>query len=240
MHLSSIFLAFTAAFSLAAATPVATPLPKPGMSLKEERSPLVWNHPGVMLDRLKLDYIKAAVALHQQPWKGAYDAMLAHGLASPTRQPTPFATVECGPTSTPNIGCTEERQDALAAYANAVAWYISGTASFAQKAIDYMNAWAATLQAHTNSNAPLQTGWSAASWARAAEIIRHTSNLWKPADVAAFENLLRTVYLPKLIVGSNSNGNWELGKQMVYFLVLVFKSEATYGSQEIFLTYTSV
>lgn len=81
--------------------------------------------------------------------------MLNDNLASLTRTPSPVTAVECGPTSTPDVGCTAERQDALDAYAMSLAWYISGTASYAQKAIDYMNAWAQTLKGHTNGNAPL-------------------------------------------------------------------------------------
>jgi len=138
--------------------------------------------------------------------------MLSDSLASLSRNPSPTATVQCGPTSTPDIGCTAERQDALAAYAMSLAWYISGSAKYAQKAISYMNAWAKTIKGHELSNAPLQTGWAGAGWTRAAEIIRWTDAGWAASDVTAFENMLRNVYLPTVIKGSQSNGNWELGK----------------------------
>lgn len=75
-----------------------------------------------------------------------------------------------------------------------------------------MNAWAKSIKAHTNSNAPLQTGWAGAPWTRAAEIIRHTDAGWAAVDITTFENMLKNVYLPTVIKGSQSNGNWELGK----------------------------
>ncbi len=175
------------------------------------RAPAHFAHPGVLLDTAQLNLIKSKVAQGTQPWSNAYSAMLADPLASLSREPSPTTTVQCGPTSTPNIGCTSERQDALAAYAMSLAWYISDNTKYAQKAISYMNAWAQTVQGHNNSNAPLQTGWSGASWARAAEIIRYSNAGWAAGDVATFENMLRNVYLPEVIVGSNSNGNWELG-----------------------------
>ena len=181
------------------------------LSNLHSRAPSTFKHPGVLVDQAQLDFIKSKVAANAEPWKSAYNAMLSDPLASRTRTPSPRATVECGPTSTPNLGCSDERQDALAAYANALAWYISGTSSYAQKAISYMNAWASKIKAHTNSNAPLQTGWAGAPWARAAEIIRYTNAGWAASDVTAFENMLRNVYLPEVIVGSSSNGNWELG-----------------------------
>jgi len=177
----------------------------------QPRAPEHFAHPGVLLDTAQLNLIKYKVAQGAQPWSNAYSAMLADPLASLSRTPSPTTIVQCGPTSTPNIGCTSERQDALAAYAMSLAWYISDSTKYAQKAISYMNAWAQTIQGHNNSNAPLQTGWSGASWARAAEIIRYSNAGWAASDIATFENMLRNVYLPEVIVGSNSNGNWELG-----------------------------
>jgi len=166
-------------------------------------------HPGVLVSRGQLDFIKGRVAAQAQPWLNAYNQMLAHNLLSQSRQPTPRAVVECGSFSMPNNGCTNERQDALAAYGNALAWYITGNAAYAQKAIQYLNAWSPVLQSHTNSNAPLQTGWAGSSWPRAAEIIRYTYTGWAQADIDRFSTMLRTAYLPMLMPGSNSNGNWE-------------------------------
>lgn len=208
--ISLVAIAASQLVSVAYCNPISF-APVEGEKPLEARAPATFTHPGVFLDTAQLNFIKSKVNSGAQPWTNAYSDMLNSPLGSLTRSPSPSATVECGPTSTPNHGCTEERQDALAAYAMSLAWYISGTAQYAQKAIAYMNAWAKTIKAHTNSNAPLQTGWAGASWARAAEIIRYTNAGWSSSDITAFENMLRTVYLPKVIVGSNSNGNWELG-----------------------------
>ena len=72
-----------------------------------------------------------------------------------------------------------------------------------------MDAWSAMITNHTNSNAPLQTGWAGSSWPRAAEIIKYTYTAAGPTP-AGSRTMLRNVYLPKMINGSNSNGNWEL------------------------------
>ena len=200
-----------------------SPVSSTGESINKllPRAPATFTHPGVLLNRAQLDFIKSKVNARQQPWYDAYNAMLADTLASPTRSPSPYATVACGSSSmNPSTGCKPEREDALAAYANALAWYISGTQAYATKAISYMNAWASTLKAHTNSNAPLQSGWSAASWSRAAEIIRWSNAGWSSSDITKFENLLRNVYLPILLPGSNSNGNWELGKLSLFLMHL--------------------
>ncbi|WP_394825565.1 alginate lyase family protein [Pendulispora albinea] len=173
-------------------------------------APAVFTHPGVLVSRPQLDFVRGKVSAGAQPWANASSKMLADPLLSQSRAPKPRAIVECGPYSNPNYGCTDERQDALAAYGNALAWYITQDSRYANKAIAIMDAWSGIIQNHTNSNAPLQTGWAGASWARAAEIIRHTYGSWPAAGVNRFASMLRDVYLPKLINGSNSNGNWEL------------------------------
>jgi hypothetical protein len=129
--------------------------------------------------------------------------------ASLSRTPKPRAVVECGSYSNPNNGCSEERTDALAAYADALMWYLTRDDRYATKAIQIMDAWSAVLKNHTNSNAPLQTGWSGAGWSRAAELVKHTYPKGWP-NAGRFATMLRTVYLPVLIKGSGSNGNWEL------------------------------
>ncbi|KAL8737110.1 MAG: hypothetical protein Q9181_002004 [Wetmoreana brouardii] len=211
MYLNLAFLSLAAASFLCVCC--ASPVEDPEHTLNAlyPRAPATFTHPGVLLNKAQLDFIKSKVAAGAQPWSNAYSAMLADPLASSTRQPSPFQTVACGSSSmNPGDGCHEEREDALAAYANALAWYISGTKSYATKAITYMNTWAKTIKDHTASNAPLQTGWSGASWARAAEIIRYSNAGWLTNDISAFETMLRNIYLPEIIGGSKSNGNWEL------------------------------
>ena len=115
-------------------------------------------HPGVLVSRTQLDFVKSKVAAKAQPWLNAYNQMIGSRYASLSRTPKPRATVECGPYSNPNNGCTDEREDAIAAYTDALVWYTTGNAAYAQKSIALMDAWSATIKTHTNSNAPLQTG----------------------------------------------------------------------------------
>lgn len=172
-------------------------------------APAQFTHPGVLVSQPQLDFVRGKVQAGAQPWKGAYDQMIGSSYASTSRQPKARSVVECGPYSQPNNGCTDEREDAIAAYTDALAWYITRNAAYATAAIRLMDGWSATITNHTNSNAPLQTGWAGSSWARAAEIIRHTYTGGWP-NMARFSTMLRNVYLPVVIRGSNSNGNWEL------------------------------
>jgi hypothetical protein len=172
-------------------------------------APAVFAHPGVLVSQAQLNFVRTQVNAGAQPWQAAFDSMIGSSYASLTRTPTPFAVVECGSMSNPNIGCTNERQDAIAAYTDALAWFITRNAAYGTESIKLMDAWSATITSHTNSNAPLQSGWAGSVWARAAEIIRYTfTNGWP--NMTRFATMLRNVYLPVVLKGSNNNGNWEL------------------------------
>lgn len=97
-----------AAASLAAAAP--TPTINVDSNGLEIRAPAQFVHPGVMHNTAQLDHMKNQVAAGAQPWTDAYNAMIAHPFLSPTRTATPVATVMCGPTSNPDVGCHAERE----------------------------------------------------------------------------------------------------------------------------------
>ncbi|MFE9853239.1 alginate lyase family protein [Streptomyces sp. NPDC005576] len=193
---------------------------------RAEAAPATFTHPGVTVSRGQLDFARAQVTAGAQPWKGAYDQMTASGYASLSRTAKPRATVECGSYSNPDNGCTDEREDAIAAYTDALAWYITRDERYAKKSIELMDAWSGTITSHTNSNAPLQTGWAGSSWPKAAEIIKYTyTGGW--TNSGRFATMLRNVYLPQVINGSNSNGNWELSMMEAAVGISVFLEDKT-------------
>jgi len=191
-----------------------------------DAAPATFVHPGVTVSKGQLDFARTKVNAGAQPWKGAFDQMMASKYASLTRTAKPRAIVECGSYSNPNYGCTDEREDAIAAYTDALAWYITRDERYAKKSIELMDAWSAVIQDHTNSNAPLQTGWAGSSWPKAAEIIKYTyTGTW--ANSVRFATMLRDVYLPEIINGSNSNGNWELSMMEAAVGISVFLEDKT-------------
>ncbi|MEU1480419.1 alginate lyase family protein [Streptomyces sp. NPDC005760] len=193
-----------------------------------EAAPAAFVHPGVTVSQAQLDFVRGKVNAGAQPWKGAFDKMLASKYADLNRTPRPRAVVECGSYSNPDHGCTDEREDAIAAYTDALAWYITRDERYARKAVQLMDAWSAVITDHTNSNAPLQTGWAGSSWPRAAEIIKYTyTGSWP--NSGRFATMLRNVYLPEVINGSNSNGNWELSMMEAAVGISVFlEDKASY------------
>jgi hypothetical protein len=167
-------------------------------------------HPGVLVNGDQLTFLRGKVAAGAEPWKTAFDHAKRSDYGSLSYTAHPRAIVQCGSYSNPDYGCTDETNDANAAYTLALLWALTGTRDYAAKAVEILNAWSAVLMDHTDSNAPLQAAWSGSLFPRGAEIIRHTYDGWAPADVTRFENMLRNVFLPKVSPGSQANGNWEL------------------------------
>eukprot|EP00026_Physarum_polycephalum_P008067 Phypoly_transcript_08145.p1 GENE.Phypoly_transcript_08145~~Phypoly_transcript_08145.p1 ORF type:complete len:467 (+),score=85.21 Phypoly_transcript_08145:72-1472(+) len=171
-----------------------------------------FQHPGILLGIGQLNYIKESVQVQRSPAHQAFQNALNSDIGKKSYQlkGPRYATINCGSYSNPDNGCSDDDSDASAAYLQALLWFITDDAAYANNAIRYMNAYANKVTGFTNSNAPLQAGWSAQKWTRAAELIRHTSNLWSDSDFNKFVNWLRNVHIPHIKNGSGSNGNWEL------------------------------
>ncbi|MDX8149844.1 hypothetical protein SK854_47530 [Lentzea sp. BCCO 10_0061] len=85
----------------------------------------------MLVSKGQLDVMRTRVNAGAQPQKRAYNAMMGSRYASPSYTTHPRAVVECGPVSNPNNGCTDEREDAIAAYSHALAWYMTRDARYA-------------------------------------------------------------------------------------------------------------
>ena len=181
-----------------------------------------FRHPGILVNKEQLDFVKAKVTAGTAPWKAAFDKASASAPGSLTYMPAPVANVGCGSYSNPDIGCSAEKSDAAAAYTHALLYSFSGNVAHAEKAIAIMNAWSAVLTTHSLSNAPVQSGWVGAVFPRAAEIIRYTYGGWTQADVTRFGKMLRDAYLPFVIHGATENGNWELSEIDAAIAIAVF------------------
>jgi hypothetical protein len=197
-------------------------LPPPGTI----KSAAGFYHPGVLVNRAQLDFVKAKIAAGAEPWKSAFEAAKASDLGTLNYIPHPWKTCECGPNSRPDHGCKDEQHDSEAAYTQALLWYFSGNQAYSQNAINIMDAWANTLTGgHTFANGPVQAAWCAEQWPRAAEIIRYTGTNWPASDIAKFQVMLAMQYVPSLTNGSCENGNKELSMSEALINIGVFNDD---------------
>jgi hypothetical protein len=171
----------------------------------------IFGHPGVLINAGQLDELKKRVSTGVEPQKSAFESMKSNPFAAIDYKPNPVDVVSCGPHSNPDLGCKDEQGDCDAAYTQALLWVATGNKVYAENAIKIMNAWSYTLKGgHNYANGPVQAAWCGSVWPRAAEIIRYTYKGWSDADIAKFQNMLRTQYLPTIIHGDCENGNKEL------------------------------
>ena len=170
-----------------------------------------FRHPGILNNQQEFDFIRERIEAGAEPWTSAFKRMKSNRAASLDYRPLPHDVVEAGPYSRPEIGATDEKNDAVAAYTHALCWQLTGEKAHAEKAIEILNAWSAKIKEHKGHNAPLQSSWVGSVFPRAAEILRYTSAGWSPADIERFSDALRHAYLPYIEEGrADYNGNWEL------------------------------
>eukprot|EP00040_Diaphanoeca_grandis_P029230 m.170743 g.170743 ORF g.170743 m.170743 type:complete len:415 (+) comp31618_c0_seq7:2181-3425(+) len=186
-----------------------------------------FTHPGVLLNATMLKNLKVHMDSGKEPWASIFSAAKSQSYASLNYTATPRAVVECGSYDKPSFGCSDERNDAAAAYIHALLWSATGEAAHAEKSIEIMNAWSSVLVKHNNSNAPLQSGWVASVVSRAAEIMKHTYTGWTQASIAQFEHMLASAYLPLIIDGCfGYNGNWELTMAEGVMAISIFTDDS--------------
>ncbi|MFJ3193876.1 alginate lyase family protein [Streptomyces griseoviridis] len=189
-----------------------------------------FTHPGVLVSKGQLDAVREHVNAGKQPWLGAFLDMRDSKYGSYKYRPQPYESVDCpggDRAAEPAHGCLEERQDAIAAYTQALLYTVTGKQQHAAKAREIMDAWSAKIKRHTEEDAGLQTAWAGSTWARAAEIVRYAPGAGWPADrVRRFETMLRTAYLPNVTRRvPDYNGNWDLAMTDAAIGIAVFTDD---------------
>src|ERR1700730_15159641 len=82
-------------------------------------SAATFQHPGVLVSRTQLDFIKAQVSSHTDPIYSAFlkaQNSVYGSLTYAPQGPPSGGTFDCGSFSNPDIGCTLEDEDGSAAY----------------------------------------------------------------------------------------------------------------------------
>jgi len=145
-------------------------------------------HPGGLHTRTDLDRMKTQVAAGAHPWIDSWNALVVH----PKAQNTYTAAAQA------NMGVSRQRAsaDAVAAYLNALRWYISGDTSYAGCSRRILNAWAyAVNQVPRGTDIPGLMGIAIYEFAVAAEILRLYPN-WSTADFNQFKSMMTTYLYP--------------------------------------------
>ncbi|MCX6215787.1 carbohydrate-binding protein [Spirosoma sp.] len=164
-----------------------------------------FTHPGILHDESDFERIKAKIGANQEPWISAYNTFKADGASSKNYvRRGPADSVQRDKNGLRNY--TIFIRDASAAYQNAIMWKLTGDPAHAEKAIELMNAWSSTLKVMYGSDIQLGAGQVGFRWVNAAEIIRYTYSGWAQTDIARFETMLKTIFVP--LIDEDADANW--------------------------------
>lgn len=175
-------------------------------------------HPGALDSRAELDFVRAQIAAGAEPWKGEFDRLV--NSAAARRGPHALAHINSS-----GADANTSRDDAEAAYAQALLWHYSGDKTYAERSIAILNAWAGLQSFSAGSDQDkLQAGWIGAVLAPAAEIMRAYAG-WADADIANLQEMFRRAFYPQLYRASSWNGNVDLTQIDAMMAIAVFNED---------------
>lgn len=184
-------------------------------------------HPGILHTREALSKIKQAVDEQRQPWASAYVLFTDDPRASYNYQVNgPYEQVSRmgSKPGEASLHKKEFEDDCLAAYYNAVQWWLTGDRRHAAKAIEIIDGYATELKGIINHDRELMASLCGHLLVNAAELIRHSDAGWSEQRVAAFERMVRNVLYPVIAeFATFANGNWDAAciKAMMTFAVFL-------------------
>lgn len=147
-------------------------------------------HPGLWHKKSDLDRMKYMVESGLDPWKTSFNNLKSDSKSSfnyVVRKDPADNTLS---RENPSHQRYEYETDALAAYQNALMWYITGDTRHANKSIEILNAWSSLVNFYGGGTEPLCAGLYGAPLINAAEIIKSTYNGWSASDIQAFKDML--------------------------------------------------
>jgi hypothetical protein len=165
--------------------------------------PATFRHPGIFLTQTRLDNFKAALnSTNPSVMKIGYQAVTSDARSNYTYSHKALSNVEVVGSA---IGDQEKRfkDDAQAAYLNALRWVKTGDARHRDKAVAILNDWGRTFRTFSvasGTNAAqvqLEAAWMLPVWVSAAEIIRHYNNGeagWSQTDINTFNGFVDRLY----------------------------------------------
>jgi hypothetical protein len=197
-------------------------------------------HPGILNTKTTLDYIRTQANDQSSSRYASYNSTVVdfignHGM--PSSYPSTVSVLNSGSTTTE----TQFKSNAILAYAYALRWAKTGTASYADNAKTILNGWASHLQkvvlssSGTQPSQPeLECAWAAPTYAAAAEILRYyTVNgqgaNWSASDITQFESFMNLLkgYVNDLLAESGFNNNWKVSCSDAKMAIVVFLNSSS-------------
>jgi hypothetical protein len=158
---------------------------------------MTFTHEGALNTSAELRFVRRRIQHKLEPWFSSYEKLATSSYASFDYTPHPVPHVSQDFSGARDVGGFDLINDSIAAHSHALMWQLTHDSRHAQKAVDILNAWSATLVDIRGGNWVLLAAWSGSVSPLAAEIVRNYPG-WASADKARYRNMLNTAYLPIL------------------------------------------
>ena len=190
------------------------------LTLSQAASGQSFIHPGILHSPEDLARMKVAIQAQKEPVFSGYQIFEKDPYSQYTYKiKGPLDTVSRNPT----VGQGIYDSDANAAHQNAIMWVVTGDNRYAQKAMEIINSWSATLKAIRGRDAVLMAGLGPFKMVNAAEIIRYTNAGWSNADIKNAETHFKEVIYPVIKdYAPFANGNWDAAALKTAMAIGVF------------------
>ncbi|BBH24115.1 hypothetical protein Back11_54600 [Paenibacillus baekrokdamisoli] len=173
-------------------------------------------HPGGLYSQQLIDEVKIN-AVSSNPWKIASDTLIAKAKWLQPEMPSAVATFYVPAYYSDPAAHTAAsailQDDVKAAYVSAVAYVLTGNASFGNKAIDILNNWAYINTDIGGDDSSLVMSYAGIGFIQTAELMLNYSG-WGAADKAKFKEWVSVVFLNKVAnpnkLRTNNWGTWGL------------------------------
>lgn len=151
-------------------------------------------HPGLLHTKADFERMRTKVANSEEPWMSGWARLSRH--IGFSYQPRPLESVFRGSDGVHTQTYPLLYRDAAAAYANALAWQITGDERYAKVSISILDAWSLTLRSiEGTSDKFLASGIYGYQMANAAEIMRDYRG-WSKDRFDRFTQMMLTVFYP--------------------------------------------
>lgn len=187
----------------------------------------VFIHPGAVNGKAELEKVRQRIQNDASLWSSTGKYAPLHALATPyTKSQAPCNTQRCE---------GEAKADARKAYANALAWYYTGQAQYAENAMLVFRIWAADFEGYkvvpgVSGQSQLNAGWIGALLGSAAEVLRGYSG-WTKSEQDAVKSMFATRFYPALSQESGWNGNVDLTQIDALMNIAVFTENVMWYAQ---------
>lgn len=172
---------------------------------------VAYPHPGGMHPQTQIDFVKQQIQQQSQPYYNAYLQLRAYADSALQHQHHALADF-----SVPGYYVNPEehrrnskslQSDAFNAYASALAYQLTGEPPYAEKAMDFLMAWANINTQYSEFDGSLVMAYSGTAMIMAAELLLPYEG-WSAQDKKQFFSWVTNVYRKAADEIRHRNNNW--------------------------------